>query len=331
MTLLLTRQDVEQVLTMKEAIEAVEGGFRQLALGKVTMPQRVAIRLPEHRGLHLAMPASIASGGEGEEGALAVKIVTVYPDNPAKHNLPTTIGTMLLNDPRTGALLAIMDAGFLTAMRTGAASGVATRYLARPEAESVGIFGAGVQARTQLLAMCEVRPIKKVVVCDPAAPAREKFIAEMSQRLHLPIQGTTDPEVCLEAEIVIAASSSPTPVFDGHRLRPGTHINGVGSHSPEARELDSETIRRARVISDLAVARLAEDGDFMVPLREGVVHEDHFQVNLGEVIAGLKPGRRSPDEITLFKSGGLAVQDAATGARVFALARARGVGREVTI
>jgi alanine dehydrogenase len=330
MPLLLTREDVQSVLTMKEAISAVEEGFRRLALGKVTMPQRVAIRLAEEKGIHFSMPAAI-SAGEGSEGALAVKIVTVYPDNPVKYGLPTTIGTMLLNDPKSGALLAIMDAGFLTAMRTGAVSGVATRVLAREDAHTVGIFGAGVQARTQLLAMVEARKITRVVVCDPVAEAREKFVAEMGQRLSLPIEPTTDPDTCLAMDIICAASSSPKPVFNGSHLRPGTHINCVGAHSPEARELDVETIKRSRVIADLVSARLAEDGDFIIPIREGLLKEDHIQVSLGEVLTGQKPGRESKEQITLFKSGGLAVQDAATGARVYALAKAQGVGKEVKI
>ena len=228
MPLLLTRKDVETVLTMRDAIAAVEEGFRQLALGNVIMPQRTAIRIPEYHGLHLGMPAYVGRGGGGAEeggGALALKVVTVYHDNPSQYNLPTTIGTLLLNDPRTGALVAIMDAGFLTAMRTGAASGVATKYLAREDACSVGVFGAGVQARTQLMAVCEVRPIEKAVVHDPVEEARKKYAAEMSERLSVPVEPTDDPRVCVETgngAVIVAASASKTPVFEGAWLVPGT-------------------------------------------------------------------------------------------------------------
>jgi ornithine cyclodeaminase/alanine dehydrogenase len=330
MTLLLTRKDVQAVLTMKEAIAAVEEGFRLLALGKVVMPQRTAIRQQEPLGLHLAMPASLA--GEGAlGGALGIKVVTVFPGNPAQHNLPTTLATMLLHDPRTGAVVAILDAGFLTAMRTGAASGVATRCLARDDARTLGIFGAGVQARTQLLAIHEVRRIERVVVCDPVREARERFAAEMSDRLSTPVTHTDDARRAAENDIVVTASSSKTPVFDGKWIKPGTHLNGIGSHSPDARELDAEIVRRSRVISDHAPARLAEDADFMVPIQEGVIGADHVRVNLGDVLLGREPGRRSRDEITLFKSGGLAVQDVVTAARVFQLARAAGIGHEVEI
>lgn len=329
MPLLLTRTDVETVLTMKDAIDAVEEGLRQLAVGNVIMPQRTAIRMSDHHGLHLGMPAYV--GGAEDGGSLALKVVTVYPDNPSKYGLPTTIGTLLLNDPRTGALVAIMDAGFLTAMRTGAISGVATRYLAREDAHSVGVFGAGVQARTQLMAVCEVRPIERAVVCDPVQEARVKYAAEMSERLSISVEPTDDPRACVENDVIVAASSSRTPLFEGAWLAPGTHINGIGSHSPDARELDTETIQRAKVVPDYAPACLAEAGDLIIPIQEGTITEDHIHASLGEVVAGLKPGRESAEEITLFKSVGLAVQDAATAARVYRLAQAAGVGVEIEI
>lgn len=328
MALLLTRADVEKVLTMKEAIGAVEEGFRQLALGEVAMPQRTAIRIPEWRGLHLAMPAHI---GGGAGGALATKIVTVYPDNPARFNLPTTIGTLLLNDPESGALLAIMDAGFLTAMRTGAVSGVASKVLAREDASVAGIFGAGVMARTQLRAICEVRKIRRAIVHDPNAEAAARYSKEMAQALGIPVSPVDDPRAVLDAEIVCAASSSKTPLFDGCWLRAGTHVNGVGAHSPDARELDAESIRRSKVVTDYLPACLAEAGELILAIRDGAYKKEQVHADLGEILAELKPGRESAEEITLFKSVGLAVQDAATAARVLALARAAGVGSEIRL
>ncbi len=329
MPLLLTRKDVQAVLTMEEAIAAVEEGFRQLALGHVVMPQRTVIPVPAHHGIHLAMPAYV--GGAAEGGSLAVKVVTVYHDNPTQYGLPTTIGTLLLNDPRTGALVAIMDAGFLTAMRTGAASGVATKYLAREDAASVGVFGAGVQARTQLMAVCAVRPIQRAVVYDVSAELRDRYAAEMSARLSIPVRAVDDPRACVQNDILVAASSSRTPIFEGAWLAPGTHINGIGSHTPGTRELDTETIQRSKVVPDYLPACLAEAGDLIIPLREGAVTEDHIHASLGEVVAGLRPGRESAEEITLFKSVGLAVQDAVTAARVYQLAQAAGVGVQIEI
>jgi ornithine cyclodeaminase/alanine dehydrogenase len=329
MPLLLTRRDVESVLTMKEAIAAVEEGLTRLALGRAIMPQRTAIRMTGHHGLHLGMPAFIE--GEGDDpGVLALKVVTVYPDNPAQHSLPTTIGTILLNDPRTGALLAVMDAGFLTAMRTGAASGVATRYLARPDARSCGVFGAGAQARTQLLAVAEVRHLDRAVVCDLQVETRTRFAADMSVRLGIPVT-EGDTEACLGCDIVVAATSSTTPIFEGSRLRPGTHVNGIGAHAPAHRELDAEAVRRCTVIADYKPACLAEAGDILMAIREGAITEDHIRASIGDVVAGLKPGRTSAEEITLFKSVGLAVEDVATAALVYKLAIAAGVGKPIEI
>jgi ornithine cyclodeaminase/alanine dehydrogenase len=327
MPLLLTRSDVERVLTMKDAIEAVEEGFRQLALGNVLMPQRTAIRIADRHGLHLGMPAYI--GGEGE--ALALKAVTVYPDNPATHGLPTTIGTLLLHDPRTGALRAIMDAGYLTAMRTGAVSGVATKHLAPEDARTAGIFGAGTMAMAQLIAIAEVRGIEKATVYDTARERAERFAQEASRRLSIDVDVADEARACVENEILAVATSSRTPVFDGSWLLPGTHLNGIGSHAPDARELDTESLLRSKVVVDHAPACLAEAGDLILPMKEGAFTEEWIHASLGEIVVGGKPGRESAEEITLFKSVGLAVQDAAAAARVYDLARAAGVGREIEI
>ena len=329
MPLLLTRRDVETVLTMKDAIAAVEEGFRQLAQDKVVMPQRAVIRIAPSNGLYLAMPAYV--GGEGNPGVLGLKVVTVCPNNPSKHDLPTILGTVLLNDPETGALIAIMDAGYLTAVRTGAASGVATKYLAREDARSVGLFGAGVQARAQLQAVCEVRQIEQAMVYDPAVETRDRFAKEMSERLSITIKPTDDARSCVENDIVVAASASKTPIFEGTWLKPGTHVNGIGSHSPDARELDTEAIRRSKVITDYLPACLAEAGDLIIAMKEGRYSKEHIHADLGEIVAGLKPGRQSAEEITLFKSVGLAVQDATTAAKVYELACEGRVGTEVEI
>ena len=294
MPLWLTRKDVESLLSMKDTIEAVEEGFRRLALNQVAMPQRTVIRLSEPRGLHLAMPALVQGPGASSgisAGILALKSVTVFPENPSRFDLPTTLATVILCDPHTGELLAIMDGGYLTAMRTGAASGVATKYLAREDVHVAGVFGAGVQARAQLMAVCEVRRLESALVFDPVADARNRFAAEMSAKLSLPVRATEDARACAEADVVIAATSSKTPIFDGSWLRPGAHINGVGAHSPDARELDTETVRRARIIADHIPSRLAEDGDFLVPLKDGAITADHVRISLGDVILGKSPGR----------------------------------------
>jgi alanine dehydrogenase len=314
MTLLLSRQDVQGLLTMPEAIQVVEEAFRQLALGNVIMPQRTAIPIAQYHGVHLGMPAYI--GGERE--ALALKIVTSYPDNPAKHRLPTTIGVLLLNDPQTGAPLAVMDAGYLTAVRTGAVSGVATKHLARRDARSVGVFGAGVQAQTQLVAVCAVRDVESAKVYDRDIKHARTYAQEMGKRLNIPVTSVDDPRLAVEdMDVVILATSAAQPVLDGNWLAPGQHINGIGSHSPNTRELDTTAIVRSKVVADMPEACWVEAGDLIIPLNEGAITKEHIHAGLGQVVAGLRTGRENDQEITFFKSVGLALQDVSTGNFVY--------------
>lgn len=327
MTLLLSQKDVASVLTMQDCIAAVENAFRMLAEGKTVMPQRSVIPVTEHKGVFLGMPALIG----GNQTALGLKVVTVFPGNPAK-GLPTIFGTLLLCDPQTGQAIAIMDAGFLTAVRTGAASGVATRLLARKDASVCTIFGAGVQAIKQLEAVNLVRPLQKVFVIDVMPETRAKFAARMSAQLGVPVEETDDVQAAVEeADIIVTASSSHEPVFKGEWLQPGTHINNIGSHAPAHRELDTATVVRSKFVADLREANLAEAGDILIPISEGAVTADHIHASLGEVLTGARPGRESDQEITLFKSCGLAVQDVASALAVYEAARAAGVGTEIDL
>ena len=327
MTLLLSRDDVQSLLTMQDAIQIVEEAFRQLALGNVIMPQRTVIRVAQHGGTYLGMPAYIG----GEVDALAVKVVSVYANNPGQYNLPTTIGTLLLNDPRTGAPLAVMDASHLTAVRTGAVTGVATRHLARKDAKRVGIFGAGVQAQTQLWAVCSVRPVESANVYDADATRARAYADEMSKRLNVTVNPVGEARQAVEGmDVIVAASSAHEPLFDGNWLVPGQHINAIGAHTPTARELDTTTIVRSKVVPDLADACWVEAGDLIIPLNEGAITRDHVSASLGEVVAGLKPGRENDREITLFKSVGLALQDVSTASFVYRKALEAKAGVEFT-
>jgi ornithine cyclodeaminase/alanine dehydrogenase len=269
------------------------------------------------------MPAYIK-----EMGALACKVVTSYVNNPAKHNLPTIMGKVLLQDPETGDVICIMDGGYLTAVRTGAVSGVATRYLAREgRGQKVGIFGAGAQARTQLWAMTVARDIARAYVYDVNDEAVGRFIAEMTPRLQLDIVEASSPDQVLkEADIICTATSSPTPIFDGTKVREGTHINGIGSHAPKNHELDTALIKRSKIIADSYDACLNEAGDIMIPIQERAIDKSHLRAELGEVIAGKKPGRVNTGEITLFKSNGLAIQDVAAARLVYDKAVQAGIG-----
>lgn len=325
MTLLLSRNDVVRLLTMRDAIAAVEDAFCQLARGNVTMPQRTAIRVTAHGGTHLGMPAHIG----GEMDALALKVVTVYPQNPTQHHLPTTIGLLVLSDPRTGAPLSVMDASYMTAMRTGAVSGVATKYLSRPDARRVGIFGAGVQAQTQLSAIACVRTLEGARVYDSDAAKAKSYAEQMTKTLGLPVVAVSSPREAVEGmDIIVAASSATEPIFDGAWLQPGQHVNGVGSHAPHTREMDTKTILRSKVFADSIDACLAEAGDLLIPIKEGAIDQTHIRAGLGEVVARMKPGRESDDEITLFKSVGLALQDASTAQMVYKKALEQRAGVE---
>ena len=320
MPLILTRDDVVSLLDMHECITAVEKAFAELSNGTAVLPLRIGITPAE--GLALYMPAYLK-----EAGSLVCKVVTVYKNNPAKHNLPTTIGKLLLQNPETGEVICIMDAGYLTAVRTGAASGAATKYLARKGKNmTAGIFGAGVQAVQQLKAVQAVREITKAYVYDTSPDAVNKF-AETDFGCEI-IKASSAEEV-FNTDIICLATSSSTPLFDGKKVKPGTHINGIGSHTPSARELDSEIIKRSKLIGDSKAACFSEAGDIMIPLKEGVIDESHFYAELGEIITGKKQGRANDDEITLFKSNGLAIQDAAAAKLVYDKAIERNVGKMI--
>lgn len=326
MPLWLNQEDVQSLLTMPDAIEAVEEAFRQFAAGDAMLPQRVGVGVAKHGGGGAAMPAYVG----GEVDGLGVKVVTLFVNN-AKIGLPVVNATLLLLDPATGSLRAVMDAGYLTAVRTGAVSGVATRYLARPDANVVTIFGAGVQARKQLEALCAVRPITTAIVVDVKPDAAGRFADEMQASLGITVEVAGDAQNAVQAaDILVTATSAHEPILRGEWLPPGVHINAIGSHAPAMRELDTVTIQRAKVIADQTAACLAEAGDLLIPIRAGAITEDHIYADLGEVVVGNKPGRTGDDEITLFKSVGLAIQDVATAALVYRKALAAGIGQPLT-
>lgn len=325
MTLILNRNDVASILEMKDCMNVVEDAFKELANGTAVLPLRTSITPPD--GISLYMPAYLK-----DLGALACKVVTVYKNNPTKHKMPTTIGKVLLQDPANGDVICIMDGGYLTAVRTGAVSGVATKYLARKDSKQiVGIFGAGAQAKMQLWAVAEARDISKAIVYDLSEDAVNSFIQEMSKKLETEIlKGKTTDDV-LEADIICAATSSPTPIFDGTKVKEGTHINGIGSHTPNARELDTEIVKRSKFVGDSHEACFKEAGDIIIPVDKGEIPKSHFYAELGEIVTGKKASRENDQEITIFKSNGLAIQDAATAKLIYEKALAAGIGVNIEI
>jgi len=321
--LFLSRKEVESLLTMKDAINAVEEAFKQFASGNVKMPPKMSIE--QNRGVAWTMPAYVG----GTVNALGQKVVTVFPENPTKHNLPTTMAIVELLSPLTGECLAIMDGTFLTAMRTGAVSGVATKYLARTDSATVAIFGAGVQAAAQLEAVTEVRSITGAKVFDNVTGRAKDYCNRMSKKLNLSMEAAADPKEALrDSDIVLCASTSRVPVFNGLWLEGGMHINAVGSYRPDIRELDTTTIRRSKVIVDYLDAALREAGDLVIPIAEKAISSEHISGELGQVILG-KNGRTSNEEITLFKSVGLALQDVSTAQVVYKKALEQNKGTNV--
>ena len=313
---ILSANDVRAAVDMPAAIEAMREAFGALAAGKATVPLRVALET-EH-GVSLFMPAHLH--GSGDAGA---KVVSVNAAN-AELGLPAIHAVVILIDPPTGRPTAFMDGTWLTALRTGAAGGLAADLLAREDASTVALFGAGVQARTQLEAVRCVRGVTEVRVVSRTGDSAEALVAELSG---IDATRVDDPADALDgADIVIAATNSSTPVFDGARVEPGTHVTGVGSFTTEMREVDTALITRARVIVDQREAVLEEAGDIVGPIRDGVVDESVIAAEIGDVVLGRAAGRTSTDEITYFKSVGNAVQDVAVAARVLSVAEAEGLG-----
>ncbi|AHF80439.1 ornithine cyclodeaminase family protein [Thermococcus paralvinellae] len=322
--LVLSRNDLEKILSMKEVIKAIEKAFLELYNRTAKVPLRIIIDIEKHKGTMLYMPCYLE-----ENDALAIKVVSVYGEN-LKKGFPTIFATVLVNDPETGKPLAIMEGGYLTAMRTGATSGVATKYLARKDSRTVGIIGAGVQARTQLWAVYEVRPLKKVFVYDISMERAKSFADYMSKKLGIEIIIAKSPEeVVRNSDILILATTAKQPVIDGDWIREGTHINSIGWVGPEGRELDSKTVRKAKLIVDSKDAVLKESGDIIIPIKEGIIDESHIYAELGEIVSGAKKGRTSNEEITLFKSVGLAIEDAITAKLAYEKAIKENIGKEI--
>lgn len=325
MTKLLSRSDVAGVLKMRDCINIMYQAFEDLATGRVVMPQRTPIAVECHGGLALFMPAYLKG-----MGAIGAKTVTVYKENPSKHKMPTILGTLLLLDEKTGKPLALMDAGYLTGMRTGAVAGLATRVLARPDSRVHAMIGTGGMATAQAWAIDCAREITKLVLYSNDAPEKRKAFAHSLMEIIgcEIVQAESAQEAVEQADIVTLITSSGEPIVKGEWFKAGAHINAMGSHAPAMRELDPLTLTRSKVICDLVEACKAEAGDFIIPVRDGEWSWDKVHGSLGDVVAKKIPGRESEEEITLFKSVGLAIQDISSAFHVFKKATELGVGSD---
>ncbi len=323
---LLDAAAVRAALPMPEAIAAMKRAFAAHSGGQAEVPLRTRVDMPEHQGLALFMPAAV----HGPDEALSLKAVTVYNDNPAR-GLPLIHAAVLVFDPATGQVQGILEGGTLTAIRTGAASGAATDLLARADSRVLAVFGAGAQARTQIEAVCTVRPIERVWVYDVNPERARALVTEMAGRAPVPADmrvAQSPAQALAEADVVCTATTSTTPVFADADLRPGTHINAIGAYTPQMAEVPPETVARAYVVVDSREAAWAEAGDLIQALEAGHIARAHVAAELGEVILGRAPARSSAEQVTLFKSVGLAVQDALAARVALARAQTEGLGRE---
>jgi len=279
------------------------------------------VPIEKAEGIFLFMPAYLE-----REGFFGTKIVSVFPKN-IERKLSTIQAAYLLNDPTTGELLALMDGILLTAMRTGATSALATKYLSRKNSETLGIIGAGAQAPFQAEAISKVRPIRRMLVYDKDRKIAENFSGSVSNSLRIPVHVMASPrEVVIDSDILVTVTTSTTPVFDGHDLKGGTHINAVGAYTPEMRELDDLTVRKSKVVVDTYEGCMAEAGDLLIPIRNGKFSKENIHADLGEIVVGQKPARTSEDEITLFESVGFALEDLVTAQLAYQRAKEKGMG-----
>lgn len=336
--LILAKADILKAVDWNEAVEVAGQAFAALAGGWAKVPLRTHFPLESQAGLLLVMPGSIetpaVSGSTSpESGQLAVKLVSIFNRNPAR-GLPLIYGLVTLFEADTGRPLALLEGATLTAVRTGAAGGVAAKYLATPNPAQLAVFGTGAQAETQLKATLAVfeSSIREVRVVGRDREKAENFARRMAAETGRSVQVAARPaEALAGAEIVVTATTSHTPLFEDAMLAPGAHINGIGSYQATMREVPGESVARARLVVDERAAALSEAGDIVLPLREGLIDPSHIYAELGEIVLGQRPGRSGfkPGEISFFKSVGNAAQDVAMAAHIYRKARLLGIGTEV--
>jgi ornithine cyclodeaminase len=320
--LVLDNRQIRELLPMTECIELMADALAALARGEVYQPLRTIVRPPEARGLLGLMPAYRA----GEQGAFGLKAICVFPENPAKGK-DAHQGAVMLFSRETGELLALMNASEITAIRTAAVSAVATRLLAREDAQQLAIIGAGVQARTHLTALAAVRAIRHARVAARNIEHAQQLASEMQPSVGFPIEAVrTNEEAVRGADLIVTATSSLEPVIKKDWISPGAHVNAIGTHSPNSREVDSGTMAVARIFTDRRESALNEAGDYLLAAKEGLVTPESILGEIGELLIGTKTGRTSATEITLFKSLGLAIEDVVSADYLYQKAMSQNAG-----
>jgi alanine dehydrogenase len=323
---LLTEEHVRSVLSMSDLVAAMESALARFSSGDVQQPLRTVLMVGAQKAWWGLMPAYVA-----QPPVMGAKLVTLFNSN-IDRGLPTHLATIVLFDPDTGALQALMDGRYITEARTAAVSAVSARHLARPDASVLAIIGTGVQARSHLEAFSEVRALREVRVWSPRRPSRERFVAEMSPAAYAPLRAAHSAEDAVRgADLIVLVTASPTPVLDVSWISPGSHIVSVGACRPDQREMPPELTARGRLFVDSRAGALAESGDIVMGMAEGRFGPDHIAGELGDVVLGRVEGRQSPEQITIFKSLGMAVEDVAAADLAYRRAREAGVGSEQQI
>ena len=311
---LIKRKDVRQLISMEEIIQTMRDVFAAVGRNEVIHPERTVLETNDKTGTVLFMPGYIPA-----IQGIGIKIVSVFPGNISR-KLPSINAQIILNHPETGEVMAVIEGGWITAKRTAAVSAVATDILANPDAEILGVFGAGVQGRSHIQAILKIRSIKNVKIYDVLADKAKDLADEFCRQKEgeCQFQAVDSPDAAVtDSDIIVTVTSSENPVFDGKLLENGTHINAVGSYKPHVREVDDETIRKANLFVDSRATALIEAGDLIIPLKKGIISKNDIKAELGELVLGEKKGRNIPDEITYFKSVGMAVQDIAVAKAVY--------------
>ena len=323
---LLTEDHVKSLLTMPELITAMEAAIARFSAREVLQPVRTVLSVGPTKAFFGVMPAYIE-----QPPRLGTKLVTVFNENHAK-GLPSHLATIVLLDPETGALLALMDGRYITESRTAAVSAVSARHLARADASTLAIIGSGVQARSHLEALAEVRNLREVRIWSPNAHSRERFISDMSGNVSARLQNSRSAQQAVEgADLIVLVTSSPTPVIEDAWVAPGAHVVSVGACRPDQREMAPDLVARARLFVDSRAAALVESGDVVMGLGEERFGEGHIAGEVGEVVLGRVAGRQSEDQVTVFKSLGMAVEDVVSADLVYRKALENGAGTELTL
>jgi alanine dehydrogenase len=327
--LALNKGDIRDVVSMRDAIELVKLAFRELTEGRAQVPLRSVIDVTPGRDAMLLMPAYLPG-----MASLGFKVISIFQEN-GKRGLPIGNALVCAVDPETGVPAALMSGAYLTALRTGAVSGASTDLMARKDARNLVVIGSGAQGVTQAAAVCEVRDIDRITVVYRSEASFERYrdmAKEDWPHLTERLVGSSDAESALrDADVVCLATTSRTPVFEASWIRPGTHVSGVGSFTPEMQEAPADFVANARVVVDMKEHALEEAGDLIIPLRDGTISEGHIIGELGELVQGSVAGRTSDDELTFFKSVGNAVQDMAVASAVVNGAREKGLGQEIDL